>query len=211
MNSTSSKHDQKIRAVVFDLDGVIRDWDIADQSIVEARHGLPVGSIKEAAMTGSSIADVTTGVISDEQWREGIATDLAQLFGDAALIAVAEWSEQRGMVKHDVLDYAQELRCNFTVALLTNNSSRLAQDLQLLELTECFDFVFNSAQIGYAKPSADVYAYVSRQLGLNPQEWLFIDDSLVNVQGAESIGIRAHHFSSLSELRSWIDAQLTDF
>jgi putative hydrolase of the HAD superfamily len=205
----SSEHDLKVRAVVFDLDGVIRDWDVDDQSDVEVRHGLPVGSILNAAMTGSSIADVTTGVISDEQWREGLAADLARRYGDSALAAVAEWSEQRGAVKRDVLDYAQELRSNLTIAILTNNSSRLVQDLEVLELTESFDYVFNSAQIGVAKPHQDVYVHVSRQLGLTFQEWLFVDDSLENVQGARSVGVRAHHFSNLVELRTWVEAQMT--
>jgi HAD superfamily hydrolase (TIGR01509 family) len=200
----------RVKAIVFDLNGVIRDWDVDEESVVEARHGLPTGSIGIAAMTGPSFADVTTGVISDEQWREVVAAELVEQFGDPAFVAVAEWSRLRGSVRRDVLDYAHELRAYFTVALLTNASSRLAKDLHQLELSESFDYVFNSAQIGVAKPNAEAYAHVSRELGLEPREWLFIDDSLENVHGAEVVGIRAHHFHGLSDLRRWIDAQVAD-
>lgn len=194
---------------MFDLNGVIRDWQIAEESVVEARHGLPIGAIGDAAMSGPLFVDVTTGVISDEEWRKVLATELATQFGDRAFGAVTEWSQLRGSVHRDVLDYVQELRVRFTIALLTNASSRLAHDLRQLELSDSFDFVFNSAQIGVAKPHVDVYAHVSRQLGLETHEWLFIDDSLENVRGAESVGVRAHHFRGLSDLRMWIDTQLT--
>jgi putative hydrolase of the HAD superfamily len=209
VNPTLRNHELSVRAIVFDLNGVIRDWDTDEEGIVEARHGIPQGAITRAAMQGTSFVDVTTGVISDEQWREVLAADLVEQYGDPAHAAVAEWSQLRGSVKRDVLNYARELRSRFTVALLTNASSRLQQDLQQLDLSESFDFVFNSAQIGVAKPDADVYEHVSRELGLGPREWLFIDDSLGNVQGAESVGIRAHHFRGLGELRMWIDAQVT--
>jgi len=206
----SSTREPKIKAIVFDLNGVIRDWHITEESVVEARHGLPIGAIGDAAMSGPLFVDVTTGVISDEEWRKVLAAELATQYGDGALGAVAEWSQLRGSVHHDVLDYVQELRGRFTVALLTNASSRLAHDLRQLELSDSFDFVFNSAQIGVAKPHVDAYAHVSRQLGLESHEWLFIDDSLENVRGAESVGVRAHHFSELSDLRMWIDTQLAE-
>ena len=64
--------------------------------------------------------------------------------------------------------------------------------------------------MGSTSPSAGVYAHVSRKLGLLPQEWLFVDDTLENLLGAKSAGIRAHHFKAFGDLRDWIDAQLAE-
>lgn len=44
------------------------------------------------------------------------------------------------------------------------------------------------------KPKAEIYTYVLDTYGLNADKTLFIDDGVLNVEGAKSVGIRALHY-----------------
>lgn len=53
-----------------------------------------------------------------------------------------------------------------------------------------FDHVIISGDIGHAKPHTSCFEYVLKTYNLNPLDCYFIDDQLVNVQGAERCNIR---------------------
>lgn len=210
MPRPNAETERNVRAIVFDLDGVVRAWDTVAEEAIEAKYGMPAGSIIDAVVASTHTEHAITGVLDDERYRAAIAIDLAKEFGEAAHVAVAEWSRELGSVNRDVLAYVAALRREFVVALLSNATSRLTEELRILELSGCFDHVFNTSEIGLAKPNPEVYAHVSRQLALTPFQWLFVDDMLANVRAAESVGVRAHHYRDLTTLRRWIEAQVSD-
>lgn len=51
------------------------------------------------------------------------------------------------------------------------------------------------------KPDPAIYQLLLGRNGLEAADCLFIDDSLKNVKGAETIGMKAHHFTSPEGLR----------
>jgi putative hydrolase of the HAD superfamily len=53
-----------------------------------------------------------------------------------------------------------------------------------------FDKDFYSNEIGYRKPSSESYLEIIRLSGINPEESLFIDDSLTNVESAVASGLK---------------------
>ena len=58
------------------------------------------------------------------------------------------------------------------------------------------------------KPSRDFYGEVVRRIGLPPEELLFIDDSMANVKGARSVGIRAVHYVQGGDLEACITSAI---
>jgi putative hydrolase of the HAD superfamily len=60
-------------------------------------------------------------------------------------------------------------------------------------LGELFDRLWFSHQIGLVKPDPEIFRYVLNDGGLNPEETLFIDDTLVHVEAARSVGINGWH------------------
>ncbi|MBP5675849.1 MAG: HAD-IA family hydrolase, partial [Bacteroidales bacterium] len=51
--------------------------------------------------------------------------------------------------------------------------------------------MFISSEMKMMKPSREFYLEAVRRIGLPPEEIVFIDDSLVNVQAARAVGIDA--------------------
>jgi HAD superfamily hydrolase (TIGR01509 family) len=76
--------------------------------------------------------------------------------------------------------------------VLSNGTTRLRRDLHALDLHDEFDVIFNTAELGVAKPDPDVFHLVLDQLGVRSQDALFIDDLAPNVDGARSVGLRSH-------------------
>ena len=65
-----------------------------------------------------------------------------------------------------------------------------------------FDVRVWSYQLGVAKPDAAIYRHTLAELGVEPEETLFIDDKRVNVEAARALGIQAIEFSSVERLRA---------
>jgi len=63
-----------------------------------------------------------------------------------------------------------------------------------------FDHIFNTSEVGVAKPSPEIYAHVVAQLGFAPNEIFFTDDSQRNVDAARVAGWHAHHFTGRATL-----------
>jgi putative hydrolase of the HAD superfamily len=193
-----------IKAVVFDFDDVIRKWNSEETFAIEERYGLPRGSIFEKLSDPTLIQRVTTGAISDEQWRDTVAQQLVEIHGDGARQAVHEWSRRIGDLDTGVINLVRTLRSRFTIALLSNATSRLRSDLAAHDIADDFDYIFSSSEIGISKPDVEVFTYVGRILDVAPEEWLFIDDIAGNVAAANGLGVRSHLFTNLTELVGWL-------
>jgi putative hydrolase of the HAD superfamily len=65
-----------------------------------------------------------------------------------------------------------------------------------------FDVLVWSYQLGIAKPDPAIYRHTLAQLGTLPEETLFIDDKIENVEAARVLGIQAIQFSTVEQLRA---------
>lgn len=188
--------EMKITTVLFDLDGVIRHFDPENVAGIERRHGIAPGTIESFAFSAPLLHEVTTGNLRRAQWVDRIGAHL----GNAA--AAEEWSQQPYRVDPDVVALADELRSmGITTAVLTNGTDTIPAEAAQMGLADHVDAVFNSAEIGYAKPDARAFRAVLDALEVGPQDVFFTDDSLSKLAGAEELGIRIHHFEGMAGLR----------
>jgi glucose-1-phosphatase len=64
-----------------------------------------------------------------------------------------------------------------------------------------FDKVYFSNEIGLIKKNKSPFRFVLKQVKYKPEECLFIDDTLLNIKNAKSLGINAIQFKSISQLK----------
>lgn len=64
-----------------------------------------------------------------------------------------------------------------------------------------FDVLVWSYQLLMAKPDPTIYRHVLKELKAAPEETLFIDDKLVNVEAARALGMKAVEFTTVDRLR----------
>ena len=65
-----------------------------------------------------------------------------------------------------------------------------------------FDVLVWSYQLHMAKPDPAIYRHILDKLGTMPEETLFLDDKLLNIEAALALGMKAIQFSTIEHLRS---------
>ncbi len=65
-----------------------------------------------------------------------------------------------------------------------------------------FDVLVWSYQLNTAKPDPAIYLHTLRELDVDPAEALFLDDRFVNIEAAQTLGMRAILFSDVARLRA---------
>ena len=63
-----------------------------------------------------------------------------------------------------------------------------------------FDVLVWSFQLHMAKPDPAIYRHLLHELGTRPEETLFVDDKLENIEAARALGIRGFVFSNAGQL-----------
>ena len=180
-----------VDAVVFDLDGVIRHWNDDELDMVEEASGLPPRTILGIAFSPELGPAAITGRLTYRQWMDAIRAEVIRLHGPSVGPALDLWEANVGVVEPAMVDLLRGLRTQVPVALLSNGTTRLRRDLHVLDLLDEFDVVFNTAEIGIAKPDPEVFRHVCAELGTDPHRTAFVDDLAANVAGAASIGMPA--------------------
>jgi putative hydrolase of the HAD superfamily len=192
------------RALLVDLDGVLRRWDPAVTAAVEQRYGVAPGTVLETLFEWPRLVAATTGQISDAEWHEQTARALADRLGGDAVTArslIEEWQAYRGAIDEQALAFVREVRAaGRPVALTTNATDRLGADLAALGVAEEFDAVVNSFELGIRKPAREFYLAASAAVGVPPKECLVVDDEDRVIRGARVAGLPAYRWSGPADL-----------
>ena len=192
-----------IEAIVLDLDGVIRHFDPEHRLEVERRHGLATDALWTAAFAPERVQPMVTGRITRAEWTErvGLAVGSQE--------AAREWLAHQGSIDQEVLAIVDQLRGDgYPVSILTNGTDTIPAELDEAGIRHRFDHLFNTSEIGVAKPDPAVFAHVCRTLTVEPEQVFFTDDSAGNVAGAERFGLVARHFRDAAGLRADLDRLL---
>ncbi len=94
-------------------------------------------------------------------------------------------------VEQDVLEVLSALKLKeFKLALISNASTAEVSAWDHSPLKEFFDVAVFSCHCGYAKPDIDIYHLAANQLGVEPQDCLFIGDGGSNEhEGSSNAGM----------------------
>lgn len=191
-----------IKCVFFDFDGVLRHWDPGIYGI-EEKFGIPLEAVQQAMFSKDSVDPAVLGEITDEQWRLNVASTLSGLYPDHdAKGVVKHWSSFTGELVPEVLSIIKECKKVAKVALFSNATSRLDQDLEALGIADLFDCVVNASEVGAKKPEPEIYHHAVKLAGVQPKESFFVDDREHMVATAVQLGWTAYLFGNADGLRS---------
>ena len=194
----------KYKALLIDLDGVIRQWNPSDENI-EVSCDLPIGSIRQVAFDPPLVELAITGQITDEEWHRRTVETLRQRFGAPnAHKAVARWASFPGRVDTKTLDILDRCSPSLRTVLVTNATSKLACELLELGLTERFFAVVNASEVGVSKPGQKIFHVALQRAEVCAEQALFIDDSLRNVEAASALNICSHQFTGHDAMTAFL-------
>jgi 2-haloacid dehalogenase len=182
-----------IREVVFDIGGVLLEWD-------PGRVYRPL--IPDPDARARFFAEICTSEWNEtldagRPFDEAISTLAAQFPESAEL--VEQWRRQDDMIAGEVEGSAALVArlhdAGLPLYLLTNMPADVfAARQQRYELLRQFDGSVVSGEEGVLKPSAEIFAVLTKRFDLEPSTTLFIDDAERNVNAAAALGFRTHQF-----------------
>lgn len=199
------------KAILLDLDGVIRHWDNQGISNIETEHGIATGSFFKYAFAEQVLLPTITGKMSHIRWIELIKNNMSSQM-DAHIIEqlVETWVATPYTIDIELVEAIKFRIRSAKLVLVTNATNQLTNDLHSTGLLEFLDVVINSSDIGYAKPDKRFFENALDTLDLKPQDSLLIDDSLGNVQAAVKMGIEAVHFKNKEQTLATLDYHITN-
>lgn len=128
----------------------------------------------------------------------------------AAMAGVSPEEVERDWTSHitfntELIELIKELKGSYKIGLLSNATSPFFHTIMALSGTlGLFDQVVVSSEVGYVKPEPEIYQTILERLGATPGESLMIDDTPANIDGAMRIGMNAHRYTSVADLRDFL-------
>ena len=124
---------------------------------------------------------------------------LSTLSGDS-VTAIEAVFKQPHALNQSVLAILKQLSGKYTIALTSNGTAHSREVFKQHGVDTLFRDFFVSSEMGVAKPSSAFFQQVVTRLGIKPEQAMFIDDSLTNIESASSLGFHTIHFTTSTEL-----------
>lgn len=193
---TSDPHPATIRAVVWDLGGVIlrtMDWSLRSQW--EDRLGLPRMQLTRLVFESDVSRRATIGQATDNNVWQSVADALN--LDPSARDQLRRDYFARDQIDSTLMEFIRKLRSRVRVGMITNAWPDVRRYLENeFKIADAFDPLIVSAEVGLAKPDPRIYQLALERLGVQPAEAVFVDDFEDNVAGARWVGMQAVHFTS---------------
>ena len=200
-----------IRAMIFDLDGILVQTErLKALSYAKAALELCPNQLTEASVVaafgevvGRSRREVAKSLIDrfdleaaagermvefgvSAPWQAFVQVRLGHyeaMLADPQVLRENQWQHNRAL-----LEGARRADCKVALATMSV-CSQTQRVLEILELTEAFDFVASRDDVEHGKPDPEIYELVAAELRVDPRSCLVIEDSPAGVEAAVAAGM----------------------
>ena len=193
---------KKITTIVFDIGGVLLDIHpektyqyISDSTDIEIE-------VVKNRFPWDAHDQYERGIMNNEDWFITYKESLPQ---PCCLKRSDFWNAWKLLLgeEKNTVNILEALNKQYSIWLLSNTNPKHIQDE--IEKRYLFPSLVNGAvysfDVGVRKPEKEIYEIAMQRANANPQECLFIDDLLENIQAAKQIGIEGIHFISSEQLK----------
>lgn len=191
---------QNIENLIFDLGGVILTLDMARAE----QHFTDLGvkdynTLFRSGNVSSFFKAYEIGSITDTEFLEALKKLAGLPLTDEDLIAA--WNAMLGHFPEERIALLNELKSRYRLFLFSNTNAlhlttfrkTYADTFNGKVFDDHFEKAYYSHILRMRKPDKESYAHIIRENNLDPSKTIFIDDSILNIEGAESAGLKGIH------------------
>jgi HAD superfamily hydrolase (TIGR01509 family) len=178
-----------IRAVIFDLDGLLLD---SEQAWNDARKRFTI----ECGGTWRERATRDMMGMSSKEWsrymRDDLGLDLSpDEISNTVLELMKSLYRERLPLLPGAAEAVQRIAKRWRLGLASSSNRPLIDlALELSDLEECFSATVSSEEVARGKPAPDVYAEAARRLSVEPSACAAVEDSHNGILSAKAAAMR---------------------
>lgn len=198
-----------MKYLIFDLGGVIvyprlGQWNIPYRaseilgSRAETMHSNLYKSAYEKAVVyldeSQLVSDTREEYILREKFISSLNQDMGWELSKTEITALAEdftFNIERYGFFEDVKPWLDRWSSKYSLGILSDALPSILLFIDQYGISNYFDSKVISCNVGATKPDSKIYEAVLRSLNASPEECVFVDDRLCNIEGAHRMGIHA--------------------
>lgn len=179
-----------IKAVIFDMDGVISDTlpiHSEAESKVLLRYGIRISS-QEILQEFNAVPDKVMFEILFKRFNHKF---------DIKKVEDEKWKLFKEMSKNKIqtipgsLEFIDILKDKFILGLASSAPSRIINlVVETLGIKEKFQAIVCTEEVKHGKPAPDIFLRVAEKLQVNPHDIVVIEDAVRGVQAAKAAGMK---------------------
>ncbi len=179
-----------IRNVIFDMGGVLIDWNPAAIVARLGRNRDDSALLLREVFGGMEWVSMDHGIMTQQEGYERICRRLPEQLHEDARCCVFDWWKESLSPIPGMAELIREIRVlGYGIYLLSNATSTLHQFFDRIPGSECFDGKLVSADVRLLKPQHEIFELLFETFSLRPEECFFIDDNAANIDGAFAVGM----------------------
>lgn len=190
----------KIKNIIFDLGGVILDIDERIVFRELENMGVNIEEVSHSTEFMEVMSKFDTGIYTARTFRKRMKLLLGQeKMTDEKFDSI--WNAMLLDIPRERIEAIEKVKQHYKIFLMSNTNEihydLYVRDLQLRFGYKEFDALFDKSYFSFAehleKPDPRFFELILDHESLNPDETLFIDDTLTNVEAARALGIKVYN------------------
>jgi beta-phosphoglucomutase family hydrolase len=180
-----------IKAVIFDLDGVIVDSEdahIESEKRAFARYGVNISAAELHKYVGATAKAMFTELINKYRLKTTFQKMIKIKEENLYRLLDEDAEPMEGVI--DLIDRLKEANVKLAIAS-SSNKKWIEHIMEKLGITLLFDRVVGAEDTAHSKPDPEIYIKAAGALGLRPDECVVIEDAELGVEAAKRAGMKA--------------------
>lgn len=205
INRRYLQKNRMIKNIIFDLGGVLvkLDKDLCIKAFTKIGHP-DFGRIINEYFQEGFFMDYEKGLISTEEFRDKVRENMETYASDLEIDkAMAAFLPELPIEKLNALKFYSK---NYRIFLLSNTNPIAIETVRPMflkggqQMSDYFEKMYLSFEMKCAKPDSVIFSMLLKDSGINPEETLFVDDSIANLEAASLFGIKTAHILQENDL-----------
>lgn len=192
----------KIKAIIFDMGGVLlQTLDESPRKQIAASIGISLEQLKFDVFQSDDAIKSEEGQFDKyELWKLILGKHGYTNLAKANEFDEKFWSGDD--LNQELINIIKILKNNYMLGMISNAFKGARNWIELhYHFTKLFIFTVFSYEIGIRKPDPRIYHYACQELGVNPEEAVFVDDMKANVDGAKKAGLKGIEYRNVEQLK----------
>jgi len=193
-------------ALILDFGGVVTRTLFETHEMTERALGLSPGSLTWQGPFAPESDDLWMAMQNDEisereYWAQR-TSEVGNLLGEhwtemSQFVMAARGADPESVLRPETLQAIEAAKARGIRLAILSNELDLFYGPEMrsrLPFLKKFDLVADATYTKILKPDPRAYLDCARELGVEPQRCVFVDDQKRNVKGAEAVGMHAVYF-----------------